>query len=374
MRRHTLIYLLSAMLVLLAGCDVWDGPTRTVLYYAVKSNLGSDIERNIRDMESVATKRNTKGDLLVFTSDAKGNAVLYRIVPGRNGGKNRQEVASFTGRSGVDTRTLSDVIATAIDRFPADSYGLVFSSHGTSWLPEDVKNMQRVFGEENGVWMDICEMAEAIPDNTFEFIMFDACSMGSIECAYEFRNDCRHYISSPSEILTTGFPYSRILPELFNPEVNYGLVAATFNDYYKNNAYPYADISVVDCGHLGALADVVARSLTGGAGDTALYAVSTDSLQMLSSLSGSPTDLYDFEETYLRMAIDDAAREEFSSCVRRAVPVALHTGQHYCGRNGLVVPIERFCGLSVYPMRENLTRLNIEYRKFGWYKAAIAPQ
>ena len=138
MKRHTLIYLLSAMLVLLAGCDVWDGPTRTVLYYAVKSNLGSDIERNIRDMESVASKSNIKGDLLVFTSDAKGNAVLYRIVPGRNGGKNRQEVASFTGRSGVDPRTLSDVIATAIDRFPADSYGLVFSSHGTSWLPEDV--------------------------------------------------------------------------------------------------------------------------------------------------------------------------------------------------------------------------------------------
>ena len=194
MMKHTLIYLLSALLMMLAGCDEWDGPTRTVLYYAVKSNLSSDIERNISDMESVATKENIKGNLLVFSSDSKGNASLYRIVPGKNGSRKRETVADFSGRSGVDPRTLTDVIATAVERFPADSYGLIFSSHGTSWLPADVERMQRAFGEENGQWMDIRAMAEAIPDNLFEFILFDACSMGSIECAYEFKDDCLRYI------------------------------------------------------------------------------------------------------------------------------------------------------------------------------------
>ena len=369
--RHTLIYLLSALLMMLAGCDEWDGPTRTVLYYAVKSNLSSDIERNISDMESVATKENIKGNLLVFSSDSKGNASLYRIVPGKNGSRKRETVADFSGRSGVDPRTLTDVIATAVERFPADSYGLIFSSHGTSWLPADVERMQRAFGEENGQWMDIRAMAEAIPDNLFEFILFDACSMGSIECAYEFKDDCLRYISSPSGIITTGFPYKTILPEMFNPQVDYGRIAGAYNSFYENYAFPYADISVVESSHLVSLAEA-ARRMVGGAGDAAIYAIDTDTLQMLSSLYGSPSDLYDLGDTYMSLSADAALRADFATRLDEAVPVALHTGQHYCGFGERIIPIDRFSGLSVYPMRENLTQLNSEYRKFKWYRDVIA--
>ena len=73
------------------------------------------------------------------------------------------------------------VIKETTELFPAESYGLVLSSHGTSWLPGNFSSL-RSFGEENGQYMEITEMNEALEGFHFDFMLFDACYMSGIEC------------------------------------------------------------------------------------------------------------------------------------------------------------------------------------------------
>lgn len=56
--------------------------------------------------------------------------------------------------------------------------------------------------------MDIRELAE----RCVLFIMilvFDTCFMSSIEVLYEMRNSFDYIVSSPTEVLATGFPYKK---------------------------------------------------------------------------------------------------------------------------------------------------------------------
>ena len=73
--------------------------------------------------------------------------------------------------------------------------------------------MLKSFGAEGGKNMEIYELAEGIPDEYhFDFLLFDVCSMGGIECVYELRDKADYIVASPAEVLVAGFPYKNILP------------------------------------------------------------------------------------------------------------------------------------------------------------------
>ena len=62
--------------------------------------------------------------------------------------------------------------------------------------------------------MDLPDLAEVLSPYRFDYILFDACFMGSVEVLYELRHSARYFIASPAEILADGFPYHLILPYL----------------------------------------------------------------------------------------------------------------------------------------------------------------
>jgi hypothetical protein len=228
-----------------------------------------------------------------------------------------------------------------------------------------MRDMRRAFGENKGQWMEIPDMAEAIPDSIFDFIIFDACSMGAVECAYELKNDCRIFISSPSEILVAGFPFKQIAPMLFTPSPDYDKIAKSFNDYYFSGYDPYASISVINCSRLNSLASIM-KEIIGD--ETAMYAVNTDTLQILSYINGSPTALYDLRDVMTQFQMDESLRDRFISHMEESVTSAYHTGRHYSSQLSNPIKINTYSGLSIYPMRENLSKLNDWYRQLRWYK------
>ena len=56
--------------------------------------------------------------------------------------------------------------------------------------------------------------ADAVPH--FDFVLFDACFMQSIEVAYALRNFTDYYIGSPTEIPGPGARYDVLVPALFS--------------------------------------------------------------------------------------------------------------------------------------------------------------
>ena len=68
----------------------------------------------------------------------------------------------FPIRNSAEPETLTSVMSVTRTMFPAREYGMFLWSHGTGWLPEGYYSTKS-FGSENGVEMDIKDLAKALP-------------------------------------------------------------------------------------------------------------------------------------------------------------------------------------------------------------------
>ncbi|MDR0748962.1 MAG: hypothetical protein LBF62_05275 [Tannerellaceae bacterium] len=342
---------------------------RTVFVYMIASNLGDNLGGNIADMTAVATPENLNGgNLVVFYSKNKEEAELFEIKEGANGVVTRHHIRDYENKSAISPQVMKEILSEVVSLYPADSYGMILSSHGSAWMPAGFRNMLRSFGEEDKKYMEIDELASALPDHFFDFLLFDACSMGSIECVYELKNKADYIISSPSEIMAAGFPYQKILPILFQDTPDMTQIADEFHDFYSNYNYPYGNMSVVKTGELEALAGVTRTIISAAGGEEATYGFSSSllDLQILTYYS-APTYLYDFDDVIRRLATDEQY-SLFQASLDNAVTEKRTTAGTYIQGVG-DIPVGVYSGLSVYPIQEELTELNGWYRKLDWYKA-----
>ena len=346
---------------------------RTVLVYMVESNLGPYLQKNVSDLTLAATKKNLgSGHLVVFYSKGKDDAELFEIKDGADGKPTKHHIRDYEG-SAVDNALMARVISDVKNDYPSDGYGLILSSHGTAWLPRGYSEMLRSFGEEERNVMEIQSLVEAIPDGSFDFLLFDACSMGTIECIYELKDKAEYIVSSPSEILVDGFPYAAILPYFFKEKAQMNKVAEGFFTHYmgKPEGSRYANVSVVDTKELGNLAGAVKEILSGKTEED-WFVLSLETMQLLSYLPGAPIKLYDFDDIIRAMATDEQYAQ-FKIALDKAIPVKYSTLEILCkgDKTGseyyyVTVDVEGFSGLSAYPLHKGRTQLN------GWYKTNLS--
>jgi hypothetical protein len=344
---------------------------RTVFVYMVAStNLGSYFGGNIADMIAVATPENLNGgNLVVFYSKSKEEAELFEIKEGANGVITRHHIRDYENKSAISPDVMREIIKEVVDDYPADSYGMILSSHGSAWMPAGFRDMLRSFGEEDKKYMEISELASALPDHFFDFLLFDACSMGSIECVYELRNKADYIISSPSEIMSYGFPYQKVLPFLFQETPGVTQIADEFDKFYSTYRDPYGNISVVQTGQLEELARITRTIIAAAGGEEATSALPFPELQILTYYS-TPSSLYDFGDVIGRLVTDDGQRSLFQASLDNVVTEKRTTPKTYIQGVG-DMPVGPFSGLSVYPLRKERTELNGWYRQLDWYKAVF---
>jgi hypothetical protein len=115
----------------------------------------------------------------------------------------------------------------------------------------------RSFGDDNSKSMDVQQLKSALPAN-LDFLIFDACSMASVEVLYELRNVAPYILASPTEVLSVGMPYHQIGRLLYTPDVKTGLTetAKAYVEYYrqKSGLEQSATFSVIDTKQLPLLA------------------------------------------------------------------------------------------------------------------------
>lgn len=372
--KRAIVYFLVLLLGATGCCrenEVVEAEGRTVLVYMVASNLGSRLNENIEDMIRAATAQNlNNGKLVVFYSTNQSSAELFEIREGSGGVVTRFHIRDYENRSGVSPATLSEVIQEVTGMFPNKSYGLILSSHGTSWLPSDIS--MRSFGEEDRKKMEIYDLAAALPDHLFDFVLFDACSMASAECVYELRNKANYIVASPSETMDYGFPYQIMLPYLFTKEADLEHVIKGFYDFYQNEygdayrKYPYGNISITKTDELEDLA-AITREIMATAGDRAVFLPPYPDWQVMTDLRSASTRLYDFDDVISRIATEEQYAR-FVACMEKAITGKYATDETYSSNTG-PIPVTHFSGLSVYPRQAPLTSLNEWYKQLEWYKA-----
>lgn len=141
--------------------------------------------------------------------------------------------------SSVDTTFMTNVLKETRQLLNTDTYGLIMSSHGGGWVPSEIfdeymlqtnskradsatnnsKRISRFFGQDGNSFMETPQLAKAIEaSDKWDYLLFDACFMSSVEGLYDLRHSADYIIASPSEVLGAGFPYQKILPLLFTTD------------------------------------------------------------------------------------------------------------------------------------------------------------
>jgi hypothetical protein len=326
---------------------------RTVIaYIAADNDLSYDAYVSLQQMKQGFLE--TGVNLIVFIDRANENPQLLEIHQGKE-----TLVKSYPTMNTADPAILKKVLQDAIDLYPAQEYGLILWSHGSSWMPKE--SMLRSFGNDNGSRMNIPDLSANLPVK-FNFILFDACLMGSVEVAYELKDNTDFIIASSTETIYEGFPYSEVIPELLQSTIDFNAVVQTYFDYYnaQQGAYQSATVSVVATRYLTNLANSMKQFCENN--PVNLQTFDRTAVQRLDVYNEHYVfDLLDFVDKIF----PDADKSNFINQLNKVVLYKYHTAQFI-----MEYDINTYCGLSCYIPLQERSDLTAYYKTLKWYNEA----
>ena len=378
------------------------------------NNLSASLAEDIRDLEKGFIPGSAPLDnyLFVFSHLVESSystpsaPKLQRIYLGPDGNPMKETLLEMEpGTVSNSAECIREVLEFLKEKYPEiESFGVLMSSHGTGWTPpgycttgyknegnsDDIEWRRSAFSGTylSGEYLyeplpgvksmgytvtgvnptvayetDIREIADLLPFK-LDYIIFDACFMGGVEVACEFRDKCNFVVASQTEILSDGMDYTTMISDLLegNRADLVSLATNYFNHYNLSiGSKRSATISVVDCSKLGTLA-AVCRNLFRN------YDISKDNVDasklqkyfyytnhawfydlysIVQAAGASETELSD-----LQWALDE--------CIlyKAATPTFALYG----------FPIDTHSGLSMYLPEKERTQLNSYYRELTWNK------
>jgi len=133
-----------------------------------------------------------------------------------------------------DPATLSFFVNYLKINFPSENYGLLIWGHGTGWSKSEPlfsKSVAYDAVSSSSIEVFNGELYVSLPDSLFNFIVFDACLMGSIEVLWELQSKTKYVIASPSLVPSFGLDYSKLLETLTADEDVGNVLKRIVDDY-----------------------------------------------------------------------------------------------------------------------------------------------
>ena len=397
----------------LASCKD-DGPKPkeqaplTVMAYMVAdaSNIEDDIWGNIAAMYDGLSLMKNEATLLVYW-DGSGsygdweNPVVLRYTTDGYGNVNGQQalpqdatveevvalaevVKEYPSQLSVDKNVMTQVLNDMISYSPTSRFGLIAASHGSAWTNSIFmsRSLTRSFGQDGkgtDNTMLIKDMADAMKatGTKFDFLLFDACFMGTVEVCYDFRDVANYQIISVMEVPAYGFPYEVSLDYLYEGTVDgYKKICQAYIDFYKQRYekgnQAWGTIALVDSKEMKALATSVknvfmdenmknmhfdkhfisseVQEYGRDGGSEIAYDMKGVMMQLKSLLrNGDELDLFNeqLEKTIL-----------YKGCLEKANP------------SRYSVNPDQYCGLGMYVPLYYMDKWNSFFKTIDWYTAA----
>jgi hypothetical protein len=349
---------------------------RTVLVYlGVDNNFGHEARMKI-DTLWRHWRGDYYGNLLVY-ADAGKESVLVRIYQDSSGVNLKDTVRVYSVEDSADPAVLKRVLNEVKASWPAQGYGLVVLSHATGWLPDGTMARPRSIIDDQGKQMELRDFAAALPYK-LEFILFDACLMGSVEVMYELKDKADFIVASPTEVIAStdqskapGFIYTGMMKHLMAPVADLKGVAKEFYDFYNNHpdggSWRSATVTVTETAKLDTLASL-SKSLLQGVDGASLV-----NLAEIQTYGYGNNYLYTDFGDYIR-AVQPQRYDEFTNLLNQCFVYKAHTPGYYSAGNDSrdpVTPITHYSGLSIYVPQQAYTFMNGEYRKLKWVQRVL---
>jgi len=394
-----------------------------VLYSAGFNSLSSQLKEDIMELQSGYVPAKDAGNVLLVAShntSASGNyssttrPVLIRLYKEKESAVVMDTIAALpSGSTLTRAQEMRQMLQYVSDIFPSKSYGIVFSSHATGWLPAgyyenptkydssagsgqtqfaprrfvfpdgavpytepevlpgpQVKSIGQTRTYEDGAYvsyeLSLEDFVGALPFRC-DYILFDACLMGGIETAYALKDVCGKVGFSQAEVLADGFDYDNIASRLLlgtepDPE-------AVCRDYFErynalSGEMQSATISLVDCKALGSLTDVC-RTLF----DKYRSAIEALDFETVQRYYRSYHHWYfDLEDILLKAGISSSEKSALEAALDECIIYKGATEGFLPGSSGFY--IDTFSGLSMYLPSAGSSYLDAFYKTLDWNKAS----
>ena len=214
--------------------------------------------------------------------------------------------------------------------------------------------------------MEVPQLAQALKAaGQWQYVIFDACFMSSVEALYDLRSVAPYIVASPAEVMGGGFPYSTMVPLLLgkdNTPTSLENVCRAYIDSYKNSS---ATVALIQTDRLQALADIVKQINANPA---------TVDANKLQGFEGFHPHLYfDFEQYVKALGAnsDNASLlAKFRTLLGEAVLFEAHTSsiQSGAGSNKGTVKIDNYCGLTCHVPAPTFTGFSFDFVHEAWLK------
>lgn len=355
--------LLAALFFSCGKDDVQRVSNKTVMVYISANNsLASNAFANINQMEAGFT--GIDGKLIVYAKIFGQQPCLYEIVYDNGPEIISKKIKIYADHDASDPAIMKMVFADMERLYPAQNYGAILWSHATNWLPKTATVALRSFGDDGGSKMDVQSLKTALPGN-LQYLIFDACSMASVEVLYELKDKADYILASPTEVLSVGLPYNLINKHLFNNDAQAGLqqIGEAYHNYYmaQNGNMQSATYSLVKTSELENLAQATKALLQN---HSFIYPdFKRSEVQRLDFDANSLTAGFDFID-FLNKNFSPILVKNIEDASRKAVIYKINTP------NFLGKPIHHFSGLSCYIPHAANEWAHTFYRSLGWYQAA----
>lgn len=227
------VLLLLAILLILGASSLFATDWTVLVYMAADNDLSSFAVEDILQMESAVQAENLK--LVVQVDLPVYGATRYLIKRNQSPGIGSTVLQELGTIDSGDPNQLKDFIRWGFARYPSQHKMLIIWSHADSWYknPKYIApdlDTGNVIGVANG------ELSSALSAGPkLDILLFDACSMQSIEIVHTLRHYADIIVGSADQVPVQGFPYSEIVPILAgDPE----LLAAKLPKLYTDSYLP----------------------------------------------------------------------------------------------------------------------------------------
>lgn len=389
--KYLVILYLSVFVLLFGSCHKDDDfinekVSRTVLVYIAADNTlrnfsAADVEEMIEGMSEVDSRYYN----LIYYIDNGISPKLVKLETDEKKQVTQKVLMTYTQRNSVGINEMKEICSYVFSRFPADSYGMVFWSHGEGWIPS-LNPATRWVGQDisNGTKeLNIMDFHRVLQESVphLDFLLFDACFMQSVEVAYELRDCADYFIGSPTEIPGVGAPYQKIVPAMFeiqNPEQK---IAKAYYEYYADPSLytgtlsrwwkatdPWTagvSISVIKSETLGELANVTNQILPQYIQNKSVIPIS----KIMCYDKRSTAYYYDFDNLMKSLPLIESEYDYWKKAFDAVVVYWKTTDKNYSNDRGSFSMVGS-SGLSSYIPTLFNTSLNDSFHSMQWYSVA----
>lgn len=292
--------------------------------------------------------------------------VLFKVYENDEGEIVRETLKEWSESTVASSKeTMQSVFSYISEHFADYSYGMIFSSHGSGWLPAGYYANPQEFGDDyatstggfnvstksigqdrgsdgSSIEMELKEFAEGITAH-LDYLVFDAEYMAGIEVAYELRNKCDYFAASATEILAEGLNYDLLSYRLLcSEQADIKGVCEDYYSYYakQSGQMQSATITLVDCSKLSYLESVCHRIFESNG--PAFNIASENGIQSFNRMSQRPF-FYDMADVF-RAALGESSTDysDVSAAIADCIVYKANTPA-FMGK-----AISTFCGLSMF--------------------------